>query len=154
MTNKVVDAYLIYQFLKRLTTPFEDTEAFKLGIIDEKGKVLKKRSTLTPQEAQEWGYFDVMVNNMKKLLAKVPGGRSKMGLYAASALLFKEHKNLENKSDEDIEKYFSEEIANIVGGEKIAGVGIGSQGEPGVKKKRKKDVIPFNMFKRKMLGEK
>lgn len=152
--NKVVDAYLIYQFLKRLTTPFEETDAFKLGIIDEKGIVLKKRSTLTSQEAETWGYFDVMVNNMKKLLAKVPGGRSKMGLYAASALLFKEHKNLEGKTDEEIELFFEEEIANVVGGGKIAGVGIGSQGEPGVKKKTKKDVVPFNMFKRKMLGEK
>lgn len=134
--NKVVDAYLIYQFLKRLTTPFEDTEAFKLGIIDEKGKVLKKRSTLTSQEAEAWGYFDVMVNNMKKLLAKVPGGRSKMGLYAASALLFKEHKNLEGKTDEEIEQYFNEEIANIVGGGQIAGVGIGPQGEPPKNKAR------------------
>ena len=41
-----VDYYLAYQFIKKLTTPFKDTEAYKLGIIDEKGKVLKKRSSL------------------------------------------------------------------------------------------------------------
>jgi len=145
MTNKVVDAYLIYQFLKRLTTPFEETEAFKLGIIDERGKVLKKRGSLTTQESEVWGYFDVMVNNMKKLLAKVPGGRSKMGLYAASALLFKEHKNLEGKTDEEIEQYFNEEIANVVGDGKIAGVGIGPQGEPPKRKAR----LLKNILKRK-----
>ena len=38
---------------------------------------------------------------------------------------------------------------NAVGGGQIAGLGVGSQGEPGVTKKKKK-VIPFAMFTRKM----
>ena len=39
---KVADTYLIYQVLRRLTTPFDETEAFKLGLIDKDGKLLKK----------------------------------------------------------------------------------------------------------------
>ena len=38
---------------------------------------------------------------------------------------------------------------NAVGGGQIAGVGVGSQGEPGITKKKKK-VIPFAIFTRKM----
>ena len=46
-TNQFVDMYLVYQFLKRITTPFEKWPAYHLGIIDKNGKVLKQRSTLT-----------------------------------------------------------------------------------------------------------
>ena len=39
---------------------------------------------------------------------------------------------------------------NAVGGGQIAGVGVGPQGEPGVNMKKKKKVIPFAIFTRKM----
>ena len=38
--------YFVYQFIKKLVTPFEKTDAFKLGIIDKDGKILKKRRDL------------------------------------------------------------------------------------------------------------
>ena len=38
--------YFVYQILKKLVTPFEKTKAFELGIIDEKGKILKRRRDL------------------------------------------------------------------------------------------------------------
>jgi hypothetical protein len=41
-----VDLYMTYRVLRRLTTPFESWEAFKLGIIDAKGNILKKRRDL------------------------------------------------------------------------------------------------------------
>lgn len=149
----IVDTYLVYQFLKRLTTPFNQTEAFKLGIIDAKGRVLKKKGQLTTdEEASAWGYFDILVNNMKKILAKVPGGSSKMGLYAASALLFKEHTNLVTKTDYEMMKLFEERLreelpANIVGSGKVAGLGVGPQGEPPM---HKASLIKRKL-KRKML---
>ena len=39
--SQVVDLYMVYQFVKRLATPFKETKAFELGLIDEKGKRLK-----------------------------------------------------------------------------------------------------------------
>ena len=42
--------YFVYSFIKRLATPFKSTKAFELGIIDENGKVLKKRSKLKTKE--------------------------------------------------------------------------------------------------------
>lgn len=48
-----------------------------------------------------------------------------------------------------IKKEVKEEIANVVGGGNIAGLGVGPQGEPGVNLKKKKRVMPFKMFTRK-----
>ena len=59
--------YFVYQFLTKLVKPFKDTDAFKLGIIDDKGKVLKKRSTLkTKEEKDAYTLTDTMIFNLKK----------------------------------------------------------------------------------------
>ena len=42
MASTAIDAFITFRFLKLLVTPFNKTEAFKFGIIDERGKVLKK----------------------------------------------------------------------------------------------------------------
>ena len=92
--NPMMDMFLTYQFLKRIVVPFEKWDAYKLGIIDKNGKVLKKKSTLkTDQEKAAWGYFDILTTNLKKLLAKVPGGSSVLGSSVASYLLIKEHRS-------------------------------------------------------------
>ena len=39
----VVDLFLVFSFIKRLVTPFRKWDAYKQGIIDEKGKVLKNK---------------------------------------------------------------------------------------------------------------
>ena len=83
-----VDLILIYQFLKRLTTPFEKTEAFKLGLIDKDGK--KLRSPETSQEEKAYGYFDRLTFNIKKLIEQLPGGKSKLASYAAALFLIRE----------------------------------------------------------------
>jgi hypothetical protein len=147
MANKAVDLFLVYQFLKRLATPFEQWQAYKLGIIDRSGKVLKPSSTLkTQEEKNAWGYFDRMVANLKKLLAKVPGGSSRLASYAAALLLLKEQDNLDSLTDEQMTQLLESEIANVVGQGYIAGVGVGDQGEPpGIPK-----VKMSKMLKRKM----
>jgi hypothetical protein len=89
--NKAVDLIFIYQFIKRLVTPFDETDAFKLGIIDEKGKKIKDPKTR--EEEESYGYFDRLVFNIKKLVEKVPGGRSKLGSYAAALFLIRESSN-------------------------------------------------------------
>ena len=44
--SSVGNIYFVYQFIKKLVTPFDKTKAFELGIIDEKGRILKKRRDL------------------------------------------------------------------------------------------------------------
>ena len=107
----IVDLFLVYQFVRRLATPFDKWEAYKLGIIDEKGKVLIKRKNFTMKKQEDaWGRFDILVANIKKLLGKVPGGSSRIASYAAALYLIKEHKAFtegstltESMSDEDLE---------------------------------------------------
>jgi hypothetical protein len=89
MASSTVDLILIYQFLKRLTTPFNKTEAYELGLIDEKGKRTKKKIE-TKEEENAYGYFDRLVFNIKRLIEKVPGGSSRLGSYAAALFLIKE----------------------------------------------------------------
>jgi hypothetical protein len=92
--NPLVDMFLTYQFLKRIVIPFEKWDAYKLGIIDKQGKVLKKKKHLeTDAEKAAWGYFDILTANLKKLLAKIPGGSSMLGSSAAAYLMVKENHN-------------------------------------------------------------
>ena len=49
----VVDAFIAYKFIKILVTPFEETDAYKLGIIDANGKILKKRKSTVAKEQKK-----------------------------------------------------------------------------------------------------
>ena len=44
--NRAVDILITYRLLRILTTPFEKQDAFKYGIVDKEGKILRKYSTL------------------------------------------------------------------------------------------------------------
>ena len=111
-TNPMVDMFLTYQFLKRINTPFEQWDAYKLGIIDKNGKVLKKKKQLkTPQQRAAWGYFDIVTTNIKKLMAKVPGGQSQVGTLAASYLLMKESE--EKQLDEQQVQQLCEDVFGV-----------------------------------------
>ena len=44
--GSAIDLFVTYRFLKLLTTPFNKTDAYKLGIIDKNGhRILKPKST-------------------------------------------------------------------------------------------------------------
>ena len=90
MAKGVVDLFLIYQFIKRLVTPFDKWDAYKAGVIDKDGKVILPKKDRTPEQNKSWGYYDIMIANLKKLLAKVPGGRTRLASYAAALLLLRE----------------------------------------------------------------
>jgi hypothetical protein len=74
-----------------LVTNFEDTEAYKLGIIDKKGKNIRKANTLqTSKERDAYTYLNRLVFNMKKIINKIPSGESKMKSLVAALWLVKE----------------------------------------------------------------
>ena len=95
--GRAIDLFVTYRFLKLLTTPFNKTEAFKLGIIDKDGhRILKPKSTKPEVEiattAQKNAYtiLHKLVFNIKKLFNKVPGLKTKVGTYAAALFLLKD----------------------------------------------------------------
>jgi hypothetical protein len=74
-----------------LVTNFTDTEAFKLGIIDAKGKNLRKANTLTSTEEKDaYTFLNRLVFNVKKIINKLPSGESKTKSLVAALWLVKE----------------------------------------------------------------
>ena len=66
-----VDYFLVYRFIRALTTPFTETKAYELGIIDDEGNFLKKFKQLkTKEEKESFGAYERMVWNLKKLIEK------------------------------------------------------------------------------------
>lgn len=101
-------ADLVYtiRFLKLLVTPFEKTDAFKSGIIDKDGKKNKDFSfdKVVDRDNYRNYYtpFHRLVYNLKRLMAKIPGGQSVVARYGAALMLIKEHGDLSDKQIEMI----------------------------------------------------
>ena len=104
--GKTFDLWYTYQFVKRLSTPWTDIDAFKLGIIDKNGK--KIRSPKTKPERDAYTLFDRLVYNLKRLLNKT-GFKSKISNFAAAIILLREGEDLLDMSDYEIENMIVEE---------------------------------------------
>jgi len=89
--GKFVDSVITYRILRLLTTPFEKTDAFKLGIIDKKGNELKKMSELnTVDERDAYTLLHRLVFRLKKIINKVPIANKNLASLAAAYALIKE----------------------------------------------------------------
>ena len=95
--GRAIDLFVTYRFLRLLTTPFEDTDAFKLGIIDENGNRIKLPKSTKPavelstsELKNSYTILHKLVFNIKKIFSKVPGLRTKLGTYAAALFLLKD----------------------------------------------------------------
>ena len=114
--SRVIDALVAYRVIKLLVTPFNRTEAFRLGIIDDKGKVLKKsRDIKDPKERNAYTLLIRFVFNLKRLLGKV-GVRGPLGSAAAAAIAFFKEQSGEQLSknaaldiEREIYKYITSE---------------------------------------------
>lgn len=94
--GRAIDLLITYRVIKLLVTPWEKHDAYKLGIIDDTGKVLRKAKTLkTSEEKKSYTLLHRFVFNLKRLIGIVPGGKSKLGSYAAAlGLLLKEENEI------------------------------------------------------------
>jgi len=96
--SRTGDLFYAFRFLKLLVTPFEKTKAFELGIIDKEGKILKKAiDRTTPDEKSAYTVFHRLVFNLKRIMAKAPGGKSVIARYGAALFLIKEHTGMSEK---------------------------------------------------------
>ena len=70
--TKVIGAFTVYKFIKLMATPFRQMDAYKFGIIDSKGKFLKKSEDLTSSnEIKSVDVFNRLIINLKKLVKKI-----------------------------------------------------------------------------------
>jgi len=117
--GRAIDLFVTYRFLKLLTTPFEKTDAFNLGIIDEKGNRIKKPKSTQPavelatvEQKNSYTILHKLVFNIKKIFQKVPGLRTKVGTYAAALFLlkdtFKESVDDKDMFEKEFMKYLKE----------------------------------------------
>ena len=97
-----------------LVTPFTDTEAFKLGIIDAHGKNLKKVSSLgSDAERNAYTYLHRLVFNMKKIINRLPGGESKIKSLVAALWLVKEYYESNDRSTALMQEKF-DKVMNLL----------------------------------------
>jgi hypothetical protein len=89
------DFFYAIRFLRLLTTPWEKTNAFKLGIVDKNGKKLRKPES--SEEKSAYNIFHKLVYNIKRLINKIPLGKSTLASYAAALFLIKEHTGISDK---------------------------------------------------------
>lgn len=168
---RLADAYVTYRILRLLATPIENSDAYKLGIIDADGKKLKNATTSSEKDA--YSLLQRFVFKVQRALVKSPDRNGKRLLTLAAALaILKEHneKDLDSYTDLDIEallemyetdekviaestllehntisfRTFREEMAaNAAGGGGIDGIGVGPKGEPG------RDPVMMPMVRRR-----
>ena len=94
--SRFVDNVLAYRILSMLVKNFTETQAYKLGIIDDKGKNLKKPKTSAERDA--YTYLHKLVFNMKKIINRLPGGESKLKSVVTALFLIKEYYESGNRT--------------------------------------------------------
>ena len=122
--GRAIDLFVTYRFIKLLVTPFEKMEAYKLGIIDKDGRRtgpldkfgqmdIKKNPLNTIEKKNSYTVLHKLVFNIKRIFAKVPGLRTKLGTYAAALFLlkdtFKESVDDPDMFEKEFMKYLKED---------------------------------------------
>ena len=102
LATRAGDLFYTFRFLKAFTTPWPDTDAAKLGIVDENGKRNRKVKLDTDEKRDAYTPFLRLVYNLKRLVNMAPGGKSKMASYAAGLLLLKDHFGMTDKGIDKI----------------------------------------------------
>ena len=93
---RFVDNIIAYRILSMLVKNFTETQAYKLGLIDDKGKNLKKPKTTAEKDA--YTYLHKLVFNMKKIINRLPGGESKLKSVVTALFLIKEYYESGNRT--------------------------------------------------------
>ena len=164
--SRFVDALITYRILRLLTTPFDQQDAFRLGLIDKRGNRLKKENELNTTEEQEaYSLLHRMVFRLKRIIEKVPMDNKNFLSFATAVALVREGVEYDDEILEEVFymtqerqdvkdlaeelesgkvrsfKQFIEEMGVAGGG--VAGIGINNpsipnQDEPGVSKGQQK----------------
>lgn len=89
--SRNLDNLLAFKILRMMMQPFRETEAFRLGIIDKDGNVLKRVVDFkTAAEKNAYTYLDRLVFSIKKIVNNMSGGENKLKSVAAALYLMKE----------------------------------------------------------------
>jgi len=156
----LVDNLIAYRVLSMLVKPFEETDAYRLGIIDKDGNNLIKSSKLKTSEQREaYTYLHRLVFNLKKILNRLPGGDSKTKNLVAALWLVKEAYTYKETITEEQLQHLLEQLNSVTLVEEELEVrrflnedGIANVTGPGVSTDkpviRKKDIDKYKILRR------
>lgn len=88
LSEGIIDTAALYILLKKIITPFEQWDAYKLGIIDKDGNKIK--TPISSKERNAWDLLDRFACNFKKLIMRFIG-KSNFVTYFSLAYLLKDH---------------------------------------------------------------
>ena len=107
--GSAIDTVIVFRVLKLLTTKWKDQAAFKEGLIDDKGKRIKKQKVDTSKRKHSYTFLHRLVFNLKRIIEMIPFGKTRIASYAAALFLIKEHCELSGtKLDKEVFKYLQE----------------------------------------------
>ena len=84
------DTVYAFRFIRMMVMDWKNWDAYKEGIIDENGKRIREVKLDTDSKRSAYTPFVRLVANIKRLVAKIPGGGSKLGSFASALFLIKE----------------------------------------------------------------
>tara|TARA_B100000035_G_scaffold29694_1_gene22802 strand:- start:290 stop:871 length:582 start_codon:yes stop_codon:yes gene_type:complete len=88
--KRAADLGYTFRFIRLMVMDWKDWDAYKLGLIDENGKRNKNVKMDTDEKKSSYTPFIRLAANIKRLVAKIPGGGSKLGSFASALFLIKE----------------------------------------------------------------
>ena len=100
------DNIVIIKVLMELTKGVKETDAYKLGVVDENMNVLISQKDRTPEQRESYSYLIRFVFSLKKMLAKIPSGKSRFTTLATALYLIKDSDSIKKKD-------IFEEIENL-----------------------------------------
>ena len=90
IVKRAADLAYTFRFIRLLVMDWKNWDAYKEGIIDENGKRIREVKLDTDSKRSAYTPFVRLVANIKRLVAKIPGGGSKLGSFASALFLIKE----------------------------------------------------------------
>ena len=100
--KRAADIAYTFRFIRMMVMDWKDWDAYKEGIIDENGKRNRNVKLDTDEKKSSYTPFIRLAANIKRLIAKIPGGGSRLGSFASALFLIKEKYNLKEKNLKDI----------------------------------------------------
>lgn len=89
--SSVSDFVVAYKIIKSLAKPWDEFDAYELGLIDDEGKKIKTPETR--EEKNAYSSFNKIIFNLKRLMQKFVGKNRKINK-VVSTMLLKEGYNI------------------------------------------------------------
>lgn len=120
LSPRYIDSTIAMRILDMLVTPIKETDAYKLGIIDEKGKELRKLNQLHNNEERDaYTLLYRLIYRIKKIIQKTSDSKRLVNYAAALSLvkeqyeLFQEPMDLEIRYLDRLKYDLSEELKTV-----------------------------------------